>query len=353
MQELLEDRKYCASSFLQYRTIVDHSKCFSKRYEPRYFRRQIKPALVKTSLELEEALANQIKEAANNQKVALALSGGIDSAVLARYMPEGSRAYTFKCVVPGVQVTDETSQAKRYAEECGLEHKIIEITWEDVLEFAPLLMRHKGAPIHSIEVQIYKAARIAKQEGIDCFIFGESADCNYGGLSSVLSKDWLFGDYVDRYSYVLPYKALKEFTLDLSPFIPFVRADGTIDVHEHFRHFFFEESMGSYSNALELAEIDYLAPYSNTWLDVPLDYERVRRGENKYLIREIFERLYPNWEIPKKTPMPRPTNEWLKEWRPTRAEFWANCTEKMTGDQKWLVWSLETFLNILDDMEKE
>lgn len=51
---------------------------------------------------------------------ALVLSGGIDSAILAKFMPKGSIAYTFKCVVPGVQVTDETVIASKYAQECGL-----------------------------------------------------------------------------------------------------------------------------------------------------------------------------------------------------------------------------------------
>lgn len=349
MQRMSVDPVYCSSSFLQYRTIVNKNKCFSEKYIPRYYQRASQPILVETSSDLEDALASQVKRVTQRKKTALALSGGIDSAVLAKYMPKGSKAYTFKCVVPGVEVVDESKQAKKYAEECGLEHEIIEITWDDVLNLSPLLMKHKGAPIHSIEVQIYKAAKKAKKDGIECLIFGESADCNYGGLSNILSRDWLFGEYVDRYSFVLPYKVLKQFDMDLSPFLPFVQNNGTVDVHEHFRHFFFAESMGSYSNALDLAGVEYLAPYANTWLNVPLDYDRVRRGENKYLIREIFNKLYPGWNVPKKTPMPRPTSEWLRQWTPSRTEFWPNCTDGMSGDQKWLVWSLEKFLNIIDD----
>ena len=69
----------------------------------------------------------------------------------------------------------------------------------------------------------------------------------------------------------------------------------------------------------------------------------------KYLVREIFRRLYPNFVIPPKTPMPRPMNEWLKDWEgPKREEFWPHCTEGMTGDQKWLVWCLEKFLDMCD-----
>lgn len=36
--------------------------------------------------------------------------------------------------------------------------------------------------------------------------------------------------------------------------------------------------------------------------------------KNKYLVREIFHRLYPNLEVPSKIPMSRPMTEWLKDW---------------------------------------
>lgn len=87
----------------------------------------------------------------------------------------------------------------------------------------------------------------------------------------------------------------------------------------------------------------------NTYFSVPLDYARVRAGENKYVVREVFERLYPGWTIPVKTPMPRPMNEWLANWNgPKRNEFWPNCASVLTGDQKWQLWALETFLDLID-----
>ena len=62
------------------------------------------------------------------------------------------------------------------------------------------LMLNKGAPIHSIEVQICKAAMQAKEDGFDTLIFGESADVNFGGQDGLLSKDWSVPEYIDRYS---------------------------------------------------------------------------------------------------------------------------------------------------------
>ncbi len=120
-------------------------------------------------------------------------------------------------------------------------------------------------------------------------------------------------------------------------------------MHECFRNFFLKESIESYINACECANIEVSAPYFYTWLDEPLDYERIRKGENKYIVREVFNRLYKDFEVPAKLPMPRATNEWLKDWKgPKREEFWPNCTINMTGDQKWLVYCLEMFLDMID-----
>lgn len=347
------DKKYCMSSYLMYRRIADCNKTFGDSIVPNLYHHTKKLHMVYDSRDLTDYLEMSIKRICDRGKTALALSGGIDSAVLARFMPEGSIAYTFKCIVPGMQVTDETPSARRYAEECGLEHHVIEIYWEDFEKYAPVLMEHKGAPIHSIEVQIYKAALQAKADGMDAIIFGESADLNYGGLSNLLSRDWTIGEFVDRYSYVKPYHVLKDFELVMDPYKKY-ESNGKIDVHEFCRGFFLEEAMGSYTNACQTAGIRLETPYAETKLAPPIDLCRIRTGENKYVIREAFQKLFPGYEIPTKTPMPRPMNEWMRDWKgPKRPEFWPHCTDDMTGDQKWMVWALERFLNLLEQGEEK
>ena len=339
------DKNYCMNSFLTYRKIMDETKTFSEKITPRFYRVPDNRKSIHNSAELYITLKEQMVEATKDGKAAIALSGGIDSAILAHLMPKGSMAYTFKCIVPGVKVTDETTVAAKYAEECGLEHKVVEVLWEDFETYAPILMKYKGAPIHSIEVQIYKAALQAKQDGFERMIYGEAADVLFGGLNSLLSKDWLVGDFFERYAYVMPYKALREPELILEPILDHEK-DGHIDAHEFLSTELYKEALGSYYNAVETAEMKIVMPYSHCILGAPLDYERVRSGENKYLVREVFANLYPDFEQRKKLPMPRATNEWFKEWKgPTRPEFWPHCTDNMTGDQKWLVWCLERFLN--------
>ena len=345
------DRKYCMSSFLMYRAIVDENKCFTKQYIPKHFKLDFPRTPIANSLELEKTIKRLINEWTKDGKAALALSGGIDSAVLAKFMPKGSKVYTFQCIVPGKEVTNEVPQATKYVKECGLKHEVVRIYWEDMEKYAPVLMKNKGAPIHSIEVQIYKAALKAKKDGYEKLIFGETSDINYGGLDLFFFDDWTVGNWLERYCYVMPYLALKDYEVINEP-MKLYEKDGIINVHEFLRNFTLKTSMGSYMNACECAGIKFKSPYLMTYLSEPLDCERIRKGESKYLVREIFQRLYPDMKVPVKISMPRPMNEWFSDWNgPSRNEFWTNCTRNMNGDQKWLIWALEKFLNICDENE--
>lgn len=342
-----KDVQYCMSSFLQFRTVADTQKTFSNQLLPKQLN-PIKNRLpVKNSRELHDALQASVAKATKDGRAALALSGGIDSAILAKFMPKGSVAYTFKCVVPGLPVVDETPFAAAYAAECGLEHRVVEVYWEDFDRYLPSLMLKKGAPTHSIEVQIHKAALQAKNDGFERFIFGESADALYGGQDQLFSREWTTEQFSERYSYVKPEQILVN-PLALSDVYIRYSKHGYIDIIRFMSEFFFTESLASYQNACDVAGIKLLAPYTKT-IPPQLDLNRIRAGEPKYLVREVFTGLYSNAEIPKKTPMPRPMNEWLQAWQgPIRPEFISGCVNGLNGDQKWLVYCLEKFLDLLE-----
>ena len=342
------DRDFCMSSYLMFRYVFDPRKSFSASKKPVIEDISFPRTPIKTSDELLSILKAKVEAACYDGKAALALSGGMDSAILAKFMPEGSTAYTFRCVIPGKQVADETPKAIPVAEACRLNHKIVDITWEDQSGAAEELMRHKGAPIHSIESQIFKAAKQAKADGFDKFILGENADIIYGGMDGLISKDWSTAEFIERYSYILPYKVLRRPMILTEPFNEF-SVDGKIDGHDFINKYFRQEALGTYTNACETADVKFIGPYSETnWIE-PIDYSRIRSGQSKYVIREAFAKLYPNVEPHNKTPMPRPMNEWMADWKgPTRSEFIPHCTDSMTGDQKWMVYCLERFLNLLD-----
>ena len=147
----------------------------------------------------------------------------------------------------------------------------------------------------------------------------------------------------------MPYKVLKDSELLLDPIKKYEK-NGYIDVPEFLTDYEVKASYNSYINSCKLAGIKFYSPYAETIMGNKLDLQRVRKGENKYIIRELFHRLYSNMDIPPKTPMPRPMNEWFEKWEgPKREEFWPNCTDNMTGDQKWLVYILEKWLNMLEE----
>lgn len=342
------DKIYCMSSYLMYRYVFNSEKTFEHDRKCNIVDISFPRVPVTTPEELLLTIKDSVKTACKEGKAALALSGGIDSAILAKFMPEGAKAYTFRCVVPRKKVTDESGQARKWAEICRLDHEVIDVYWEDIASASEILMKHKGAPIHSIEAQIYHAAGVAKENGAVNFIFGENADIIYGGMNGLLEKDWLYSEFVDRYTYIMPYKVLRDPQMVLDPFREFEK-DGHIDGHDFINKYFRQEALGTYQNACETAGVNFIGPYSMTYLDAPIDYARIRRGESKYLIREAFQLLYPGEELPVKIPMPRPMNEWFEKWDgPKRPEFIPHSTDGMTGDQKWMVWALEKYLDIID-----
>lgn len=345
-REISVDKTYCSSSFLMFRTIADSKKSFSERIIPRLFEPDFDRYPVKSSEDIDNIIRRILSEKLKGRKAALMLSSGIDSAILAKYLPKGTKTYTLRCVAENA--LDETEHARQYAKECGLYHQIIDVTWYDYMQLSPALMKHKGAPIHSIEPQIYKAALQAKADGFDALIFGESADCIFGGQSGLFSKNWPLDEFINRYTYVMPSKVLKEYEIILEPYKKYLE-DGLVNITRFMGDFYYRESVGSYDNPCSLADIEFIGPYTRMYLDIPLDLSRIRAGDSKYLVRELYRKLYPNIQSAPKIPMPRAVNQWLADWSgPRRQEFVERCVDGLTDDQKWLVFSLELFLDLLE-----
>lgn len=340
------DKTYCMNSFLQFRFILDENKVFKSGNRPRYKELPNRNYVVKNSEDIEKSIQFQM-QGIDKDSCALMLSSGIDSAILAKYMPKGAKAYTLSCVAD-CPVIDEAETAASIAEICGLEHHVVKVTWDDYQRFMPKLMQNKQAPIHSIEPLIYKACERAREDGIKTLVFGESADCLFGGLDQLFRRSWTMADFADRYDFVPVDKVLKNPQRIFEPYERY-SINGMLDVQRFMENIFFKESMNSYYNACETGGIHFFAPYSRMKVAVKLDTERIGNGEGKYMIREVFNRLYPEYSMPAKVPMPRAVTEWLKDWRgPHRPEFLADCHKGLKGDQKWLIYCLEKFLDMID-----
>lgn len=49
-------------------------------------------------------------------------------------------------------------------------------------------------------------------------------------------------------------------------------------------------------------------------MGVPIDYGRIRSGDTKYFVRDVFRKIYGDMQMVPKIPMPRPMNEWMANW---------------------------------------
>lgn len=340
------------SSYLALRYIEDENSDFY----PGLRHENIKPIPaeqripVKTSEDIDMAIRQQLEKFRDMKKGVL-LSGGMDSAIVASYLT-GSDAYTFRFLGGNFQ-KEELSRAEYYAEYYGLKLHYVDISWDTVTRFLTPIMKAKAAPVHSIEPQIYQAALQAEADGVEIMFVGESSDLIFGGMDQLLSQDWTLDGFMKRYIFTNPSDVLKESESMQYVFERYRKDNGKIDFLSFMDDIFSVESSSSYLNAFSAAGMRYYDPYAKLIMAEPLDLNRVRKGESKYLIRGLFRMRYPDTAVPEKVPMPRPVDEYFREWPgPSRSEFRKDLDmAKFTGNQKWQIYCLEKFLDIYEPQE--
>ena len=342
------DREYCNSAYLAFRWVPKPNVCWSELWEPTYPELEKEDQIpVKDSNEVNQFLNNFLTNRID-QKTGIFLSGGIDSAILASYLPENTKAYTIKFVADGA--VDESVMASQYAKKYKLSHKVIPVTWNDYEKYMPFLMKNKKAPLHPVEVGLYKAAMEAKKDGVSKLILGNGADSTFGGMDKLLSKDWKFNDFVKRYNFIDPHKVLTDPKSILDIYEEYRQENNEIDYVSFLKYTHGFGIVQAFNNAIGSAGCTTLEPFEHLKLTVPLDFDRIRNNEPKYILYELFSEKYPEIKPPKKIPFARPMDQWLMNWcGPCRAEFLPNCISKMTGDQKYLIYTLEKFLNLIDE----
>lgn len=347
----MTDKDFCLSSYISFRYIWKEGKDFYNGLRHENFQpvAENNKVYVKTAEDIYNDIRKQFDQLyAKYENIGILLSGGMDSANLAHFLKPGSHAYTFTSDT-GVFNAD-VERASYYCRKFNLQHHLINISFEDYKHYTPIVMAAKGAPVHSIEPQIFKAAIMAQNDGVELLIVGESADLIFGGMDQLISRDWNFDDFAKRYTFLEPSKVLTT-PVDMSELYETYRLpEGKIDYMKFMDEVFSIESSSSYMNAFAAARMPYYDPYARMMMSEPLDMHRVRNGEPKYLVRELFSMIYPELEIPFKIPMPRPVDAIFKEWSgPTRAEFRKDIdTNTLTGNQKWQLWCAELFLDIFE-----
>lgn len=343
------DKNYCMSSYLAFRYVAKNGvEYFDGLHHPdTVFDTDVPRLHVNRAEEIDSRLSERFEALkGNGKRLGILLSGGMDSACLASYLPEGTDAYTFR-FLGGSYQKEELSRAEHYAAVNKLMLHYVDISWNDVETLLPILLRSRNEPMHSIEVQLYKACTQAKADGVDRIIYGDCADMVFGGLDRMISREWDFDEFVHWYLFTDPADVLCEPVDIRSVFEPY-RHGNKIDYIGFMQREFSAESTKCYYHAFDLANIAHLDPYEE--FSTELDLARIRRGDTKYLIRELFRMKYPDAPVPEKVPMPRPVDVYFKDWTgPKRREFKPGLDMKrFSGDQKWQLWCLEYFLNMFD-----
>jgi asparagine synthetase B (glutamine-hydrolysing) len=336
---------YCLSSFLAFRYITKDGLAWKKGIAPVLPKLSRKDQTgVASAEEVIEFFENKLRV---DKGTGILLSSGIDSAILASFLPSETNAYTIRFIADGA--VDESSGASLFAGNMNLSHTIVDVTWEDYLNNSPLLMERKRSPLHAIEVALYKAALTAKEDGIDRLIVGNGADSTFGGMDKLLSSDWTYDEFKKRYTFVEPSAVLKKFEEIDDVYLPYRKGEG-LDVPSFLKTVHGVGIVQSFNNALEAAGCRAVTPYESLFLNEPLDISRIRSGESKYILRKVFKLRFPDFAIPEKIPFSRPMDQWLADWTgPVRPEFLDSLDiNKFSGDQKWILYCLEMFLNLFE-----
>ncbi len=339
------DRDFCASSYLAFRHVVEDGVGWkpgvfpvSSTSDHGSTRKVSSPGEV--GRELTGMLAGEA-----GARACLFLSGGMDSAILARLVPGVAKCFTIRFSAEGA--VDESEMAAVYADRCRLPWEVVEVTWPDHDALAGPLMARKNEPLHAVEVGLHRCALEARRQGFDTVIVGNGADSNFGGLDGLLARDWTIDEFVTRYTFVDPEASLRN-PVSMRGIFGRYDAGGTIDLPRFLREVHGRGITRSFENAILGAGCRMLAPYESLELGVPLDIERIRSGEPKYVLRELFADLYPDLDVPGKIPFARPMDLWLSGWEgPGRPEFLPDLdASRFTGDQRWLLYCLERFLEM-------
>jgi len=344
------DKDFCISSFLVYRYIIDDQKEFCSNLKHQVYKHIDKSnrVLVSNAKDVDDYLTYSFKSL-KEQQIGILLSGGMDSACLASYM-RGCNAYTFR-FCDGEYQKDELKRAESFAKTYELKLHYVDISWNKITECLDELMINKGAPVHSIEPQIYVAAKQAEKDGVKSIVIGDAADYVFGGMDKLHEKDWEFDEFVKRYTFLDPFEVLIN-PVDVYYAFEEFRQGNKIDFIKFMHKYADTESFASYENAFLSAKVNYVDPYEPLKMKEPLDLNRIRSGESKYIIRELFKMKYPQFDIPEKNPMPRPVDLYFENWDgPKRKEFVKNLDlNRFTGNQKWQLFCLEYFLNLCDKL---
>ncbi|MGR3677143.1 MAG: asparagine synthase-related protein [Paracoccaceae bacterium] len=295
---------------------------------------------VATAEEMRSYIAGRFAE--TEGRIGIMLSGGMDSALLASFLPKGSIAYTLDYN----KVADrfhEFDLAAEFVPE-GIEHKKVTVTSDAYHEMCRKLTHLKKAPTVPHDPSVGITAEAAVKDGITHMVTGAGADGHFAGFAH-LYKDPSFAGVRDTLAkqFVLPSKVLK----DPAPtdwVLGHFSIDGIVDVRT------FLEEIGTEGTAVRdtmiacglvplfpLTEMIYTGPYEIT-----------RRG-GKHPIVDLFKLIYDGRRPNPKLALPVPYGPFMRNYTPRRPEFLPEGVAALTAKQQYQIYALELYMDMRDE----
>lgn len=341
------DVDYCASSYCALRYIAKPGVGWSEEMVSELPSLAPRPRVpIRRTEDILDHLRRACSAACKDHNCGLLLSSGIDSAILAALVLPSTPTFTIR--FDAENAVDETSAAKWYADYLGLSNTVINVSWSDYEANIDPLMIHKKSPLHPVEPALFCAGQAAKRAGVEVLLTGNGADSTFGGLDRLLARDWDFQSFVDRYTFLAPRRVLRNPRSMEGIFEPYRTTSG-IDVVGFLKEVHGTGIVQMFETALNCAGCDVVSPYEDLVLDVPLDLHRIRSGEPKYLLQEVFQTLFPDLTVPEKIAFARPVGVWLQDWNGPSSELFVDDLDigQLSGEQRWIVYCLDRFLAIL------
>lgn len=122
-------------------------------------------------------------ESVDPDGVAVAFSGGVDSALVAAGLPEAP------CYVAGFEGSHDVTAAREAAAAMDRELRVVDIDHDDLRRAVPELVRATGrrnAMDLNIALPLYLTAEALAADGVDRMAVGQGADELFGGYSKVV-----------------------------------------------------------------------------------------------------------------------------------------------------------------------
>ena len=137
---------------------------------------------------VEDALRATLSElaaeaASSTDRLAVAFSGGVDSAVVASAVPDAP------CYVAGFEGSHDIAAAREAAATMDRELRVVELTHDDLRRAVPEIVAATGRrnPMDlAIVAPLYLTATAAAADGVDRLAVGQGADELFGGYSKVV-----------------------------------------------------------------------------------------------------------------------------------------------------------------------